>query len=147
MSTKIVHLSDLHVAGHDFVPEWSEARVSQVSSARPDLVVVTGDLTHTGRWREYEQARDFLRRLQTRVLLVVPGNHDTTDFGPALFAEMFGSCSSRYENDGVIVCGVDSTRLDVTRARKHVAQCFGPNDRVHVLALHHHPVPRERVVG
>jgi 3',5'-cyclic AMP phosphodiesterase CpdA len=41
----------------------------------PELIAVTGDLTHRGRRREHERAATFLRGFG-KPLLVVPGNHD-----------------------------------------------------------------------
>lgn len=49
--------------------------VSAVSLLRPDLVVVSGDLTQRAREHEFEQARAFLNELPTPQI-VVPGNHD-----------------------------------------------------------------------
>lgn len=71
--TRILHLSDLHFGFH------REALVGplldQISAARPDLVVVTGDLTHRGRPEQFRQAAAFLSRI-TAPLMAVPGNHD-----------------------------------------------------------------------
>ena len=70
---RIVHLSDLHCPPER--PTQSERLVEAVVEARPDLTVVTGDLTRRGRRREFEAARRLLDRLPG-VHLVVPGNHD-----------------------------------------------------------------------
>ena len=49
---------------------------------RPDLVVVTGDLAEWGRPKEFDEARDFLERLERFLdlprerIAVIPGNHD-----------------------------------------------------------------------
>jgi 3',5'-cyclic-AMP phosphodiesterase len=42
---------------------------------RPDLVLITGDLTDEGRTVEYEHALELLAQLQIRYC-VIPGNHD-----------------------------------------------------------------------
>jgi 3',5'-cyclic AMP phosphodiesterase CpdA len=49
--------------------------VADVTAARPDLVVVTGDLTMRARESEFRQARELLGRLPGPVLAVT-GNHD-----------------------------------------------------------------------
>jgi 3',5'-cyclic AMP phosphodiesterase CpdA len=49
--------------------------VRAVKRAKPDLVVVSGDLTQRARAAEFKQAREFLSELP-RPQIVVPGNHD-----------------------------------------------------------------------
>ncbi len=70
---RIVHVSDLH-----FPPASRRQAVllgEAVHEARPDLVVVSGDLTRRGSRAEFEQAAAFLSGLP-RPQLVIPGNHD-----------------------------------------------------------------------
>ncbi|WP_237212834.1 metallophosphoesterase family protein [Falsiroseomonas oryziterrae] len=75
--TVIAHLSDLHFGAED--PAVVEALADDVARARPDLVVVSGDLTQRARHREFHAAIQFLRSLPAPVL-AVPGNHDVTAF-------------------------------------------------------------------
>ena len=58
-------------------PEVLEALVSDLRDARPDHIVVTGDLTHLGLPAEFLRARQWLGALgpPTQVT-VIPGNHD-----------------------------------------------------------------------
>jgi len=58
-------------------PEVLEALVSDLRAARPDHIVVTGDLTHLGLPAEFLRAREWLHALgpPSRVT-VIPGNHD-----------------------------------------------------------------------
>lgn len=69
----VVHLSDLHFGrvAHRLLTPLVEA----VIAARPDVVVVSGDLTQRARTSEFLEARAFLARLP-RPQVVVPGNHD-----------------------------------------------------------------------
>ena len=69
----LVHLSDLHFGRVD--AELIEPLLVAVADAKPDLVVVSGDLTQRARKRQFEEARAFLDRLP-RPQIVVPGNHD-----------------------------------------------------------------------
>jgi 3',5'-cyclic AMP phosphodiesterase CpdA len=46
---KIVHLSDLHFSSEWFVSQWAEAVAAHIDHTRPDITVVTGDLTMRGR--------------------------------------------------------------------------------------------------
>jgi len=71
--TLIAHLSDLHFGRND--PRVVGGLLTALERHRPDLVVVSGDLTQRARAAQFAQARDFLARLPAPVL-VVPGNHD-----------------------------------------------------------------------
>ena len=72
--TRIIQLSDIHFGGE--IVEAVEAAVAWVGADKPDLVLVSGDLTLNGLPAEFEAAASWLARLPTP-LLVTPGNHDT----------------------------------------------------------------------
>jgi 3',5'-cyclic AMP phosphodiesterase CpdA len=58
-------------------PEVLEALVSDLRDARPDHIVVTGDLTHLGLPAEFLRARQWLSALgPPSQVTVIPGNHD-----------------------------------------------------------------------
>ncbi len=69
----IIHLSDLHFG------KIEKARVLPlvdfINTMKPDLIVVSGDLTQRATVAEYKEAKNFLKKLK-RPKLVVPGNHD-----------------------------------------------------------------------
>src|SRR4051795_9537982 len=69
----VVHLSDLHFGRTD--PALIEPLLAALGTIRPTVVVVSGDLTQRAREKEFEQARDFLGRIE-EPRVVVPGNHD-----------------------------------------------------------------------
>jgi 3',5'-cyclic AMP phosphodiesterase CpdA len=69
----LAHLSDLHFGRLD--PGALPALKSSIGVTRPDVVVVSGDLTQRARGRQFAGARRFLDSLSVR-LIVVPGNHD-----------------------------------------------------------------------
>jgi 3',5'-cyclic AMP phosphodiesterase CpdA len=71
----VVHASDIHF-GAPYLPDVGEAFLRAAHDARPDLVVVSGDLTQRAKVREFEQAAAFLDRLPEAPLVVTPGNHD-----------------------------------------------------------------------
>jgi len=57
--------------------EVLDALVEDLHAARPQHVVVTGDLTHIGLPEEFRQARRWLERLgEGGDVTIVPGNHD-----------------------------------------------------------------------
>src|SRR5665213_2310344 len=75
----IVHLSDIHFGKIDRAT--IEPLVRAVHEARPNLVVVSGDLTQSARLQEFQAARDFLHSLPGPQI-IVPGNHDIPIWNP-----------------------------------------------------------------
>jgi 3',5'-cyclic AMP phosphodiesterase CpdA len=74
---RLIHLSDLHFGTED---EAALAVVERfIAGAKPDALLVSGDITQRGRRREFQAARDWLDRIAVPAL-VVPGNHDTPIF-------------------------------------------------------------------
>ena len=69
----VVHVSDLHFGRVD--QELLAPLRSAIAQARPDVLVVSGDLTQRARRAQFRAARDFLATLPTPQI-VVPGNHD-----------------------------------------------------------------------
>lgn len=76
---RIAHISDLHCG------EVSHHRLDRacyaINSISPDIVVATGDITHSGRRREYVVAKRFFATLRAPIL-GCPGNHDAPVFDP-----------------------------------------------------------------
>ena len=69
----IVHLSDIHFGRFDNA--LTAPLLAAIHALKPDLVIISGDLTQRARPHQFEQARAFLDQIE-RPLLVVPGNHD-----------------------------------------------------------------------
>jgi 3',5'-cyclic AMP phosphodiesterase CpdA len=69
----IAHLSDLHFGRVD--DALREPLRRHLESLRPDLIVVSGDLTQRARAKQFREARDYLETLP-KPQLIVPGNHD-----------------------------------------------------------------------
>ena len=69
----IAHISDLHFGSHD--PGLAAHLISEIGRTRPDLVILSGDLTQRARSGEFAQARHFIDAIAPPVL-IVPGNHD-----------------------------------------------------------------------
>ncbi|MFO1073943.1 MAG: metallophosphoesterase [Geminicoccaceae bacterium] len=73
MTRRIAHVSDLHFGRTE--PRIVAGLEESLRAARPDLVIVSGDLTQRARHGEFAAARAFLDRLPAPAL-AVPGNHD-----------------------------------------------------------------------
>jgi 3',5'-cyclic AMP phosphodiesterase CpdA len=150
----VAHLSDLHLGAHD--PDAADSVAADVAAARPDLTVVTGDLTMRARPGEFRQARELLDRLPGPVLAVL-GNHDVPlgSWQRVLrpYDRWLNSIDADPEpirrGEGVTALGLNSMpwwrwkngRVDDRQAGV-VARTLGtvPNGDVRVLALHHPPL-------
>ena len=115
LPVRLLHISDLHAGS---VEETAIERSLEplVERAQPELIVVTGDLTHRGRRLEHERAAAFLRGLG-RPLLVIPGNHDIPYTFPARFTRPWAEFERQWEtvepvfrSDALVVVGLNSVR-------------------------------------
>ncbi len=72
----IAQISDLHFGAHE--PAVVAHLHAALSALKPDLIVVSGDLTQRAHRSQFAEAAGFLERLEAEGfrLLVVPGNHD-----------------------------------------------------------------------
>jgi 3',5'-cyclic AMP phosphodiesterase CpdA len=163
----IAHLSDLHFGRE--AARVVEAVLEDLAEHRPDLVVVSGDLTQRARRRQFQAARAFLDRFPAPVL-VVPGNHDIPLFD---LARRFFRPLARYRelvtadldplfhDDELAVLGVNTARSNVVKnGRLSHAQIDGIRERLQplpprvfkVLVTHHPFAPppgtrESRLVG
>jgi 3',5'-cyclic AMP phosphodiesterase CpdA len=92
---RIVQISDLHVGGL-FKQDVFDTLVDEINNdLRPDIIIVSGDLTDDGLVFQFEQARREIQKLKCSNLIVFPGNHDYRHTGYLLFEKYFpGSISS-----------------------------------------------------
>ncbi|MBX3685276.1 MAG: metallophosphoesterase [Rhodocyclaceae bacterium] len=151
-SLRLIHLSDLHFGDQT---QGSAAALKQaVRSLRPDLVVVTGDLSQRGRARELETARDFLDSFGVP-WVATPGNHDLPRWPPWRrlidplqdFRRLVSSRpDSRVDADRMRLALIDSTNPAVWKAGRilpgtareaaaYLAE--GRSGQVRVVATHH----------
>ncbi len=164
----IVHLSDLHFGRLD--ERIIAPLVDRITSIKPDLIAVSGDLTQRARRRQFQQASAFLDRLPFQKI-VVPGNHDVPLFNVAArFVDPFGGfrrwispeIEPTYADDEIAVVGLNSARGLITggRGRLNVEQIetaaarlqLLPAASIKVIVTHHpfdlpHGYPVEHLVG
>jgi len=146
---KIVQVSDIHVGSGLFKPELLEAVVEETNALEPDLVAVAGDLTMEGyRW-EFEEAREYLDRLECPHVFVVPGNHDARNVGYRHFEEFFGlregmATVAVPEGEAKVVA-LDSSKPDLDEGevgREHYAwidsEFRGWDRGPKIVIVHHH---------
>ncbi len=72
----LAHISDVHFGREDTV--LVDALLQSLADAKPDIIVISGDLTQRARKRQFRAARAFLRQLPQVPHLIVPGNHDVS---------------------------------------------------------------------
>jgi len=156
MRIRIAQISDTHINGIEFVPQWAENVVRLLNEINPDILIVTGDLTNNGYLFEYEAVQKFLGKIKVENKIVVPGNHDARNEGYKLFEEFFTTRFPKYEDDFIVILGLDSSEPDLDDGHigrenyELIRDTFsGEEDKVKIMALHHHllPVPgtgRER---
>ena len=70
----LLHISDVHF-GPPHRPQLAEKVLAFADTHRPDVVVLSGDLTQRAKPKQFQEARRFVDRLPAPTL-VVPGNHD-----------------------------------------------------------------------
>jgi 3',5'-cyclic AMP phosphodiesterase CpdA len=154
VSTRILHVSDLHTGTRED-PAVERAVAALIETARPQLVIVSGDLTHRGRREEHERAATFLRSFGLP-LHVIPGNHDIPYTFPARFTRTFaeferlwGTTEPVHRSGGLLVVGLNSVRpwrhqsggirerqLDWAARELATAEA----GEVRIVTLHHHLV-------
>ncbi|HEX6701691.1 MAG TPA: metallophosphoesterase family protein [Gaiellaceae bacterium] len=147
----IAQLSDVHVGAARHRRELLHAAIAEVNDARPDLVVVAGDLTDDGFPEQYDEARGELARIECEHVVLVPGNHDARNVGYILYEETFGTRDHRLrvELDGmdVALVAVDASKPDIDEGevgREHygwIAEGFDPDADLRIFVCHHHLVP------
>jgi 3',5'-cyclic AMP phosphodiesterase CpdA len=151
--TPFAHISDLHLGHSEGVTAAAERLCRKLVREGPELVLLTGDVTHRGLRRELELFRDiFAPLLRAGRILSVPGNHDRLgdDVGSAL---MDGRVRGE-RRGGLYVVRADSTgpqnrrRLDgygsLSDSDLHAIEAAlldAPAGLQTVLMLHHHPLP------
>jgi len=116
----LLHQSDTHFGTER--PQVVEALVALAAQQRPDVVMLSGDITQRARPAQFRSAKAFVDRLGAPVL-AIPGNHDIALFDLwarltrpyARFTQVFGADLEpvAVSPDWLIV-GVNTTR-----ARRH----------------------------
>ena len=155
--TRILHLSDPHFGASD--PAIAAVFLEHAAAMRPDLTILSGDLSMRARRSELVAARVFVDRLP-EPRLVIPGNHDIPSINHPLdrFFRSFGRYQDTFGDElepelvtaGSHVVSMNSTRAfglhsDWSEGRLSRLQLVrmqdqfqnGPNDHCRVLVLHH----------
>ena len=157
---QILHISDIHFGRHH-LPHLASGVLALIEERAPDLVVISGDLTHRAKQREFEAARAFVDRIPVPSI-VVPGNHDVPMYRVwERIARPYGAyrryfspdMEPEYEDDAMVVLGLNTafnwTHKDglIRRSRLHQLAArlrSVPRDKYKLVVAHHQLVPPPR---
>ena len=113
----LLHLSDTHFGTER--PHVAEALLRLSRQIRPDIAVLSGDVTQRARRGQFAAARRFIDSLAAPVTLIIPGNHDIPLFNLAArvaypyanYRQAFGpELAPRFSCDDLLVIGLNTTR-------------------------------------
>ncbi len=143
---KIAHISDIHVGSNHFVSNLLNRAITEINEAKPDLVLVSGDLTNDGFRQQYSAAAAYLENIDSD-RVVIPGNHDSRNVGYVHFEDIFGPRNSVVYLPGITLVALDSSQPDLNEGRLGrqnyrwmVDKLVNPDD-FKIIALHHHLLP------
>jgi len=147
---RVVQMSDLHL-GPWVGRELLRQIVDKVNAAKPDIVVMTGDLAD-GPVEGHEEDAELLREIRAEDgIFAVTGNHDYYDDidGAVGFMEEAGMrvlCNEAVEACGIIVLGVDDdahlikAEWNLTRSETAVLHMEAEQEKKFLLLLRHRPI-------
>jgi 3',5'-cyclic AMP phosphodiesterase CpdA len=153
---KIAHLSDLHFGTVD--NSIAEGLISHLNMLKPDVTVISGDLTQRARKKQFADAENFLSRLP-KPQVVIPGNHDIALFD--VFRRLFlplkrykkfisDDLNPLYEDDEIALLGINTARSSTWKnGRVSVEQikmientlCKISDDKIKIISTHHPFIP------
>ncbi len=149
----LMQVSDPHF-GTEQAPVL-EALVRLAAEQRPDVALLTGDITQRARSDQFEAAARFVARLAAPHTLVLPGNHDLPLFDLPMrllapyagFRAAFGhELEPRLQAPGLWIAGLRSTRRwrhrdgELSPAQVQESAAFlaqAPPGTLRVVATHH----------
>jgi 3',5'-cyclic AMP phosphodiesterase CpdA len=150
---KLIHLSDLHFGRID--KRRVQPLLDAIKNIKPDLVVISGDLTQRATKEEFMEAKKFIEDIKFPTF-IVPGNHDISLYN--IFTRMFApfrnykkyisnDLDPLYVDKEIALIGINSVnRFNLTSGRiskkqiKEIgAHIKGLNPALIKIAVCHHP--------
>lgn len=144
---RLIHISDIHVKSTYYSEELANNVIEYISDFKPDILIISGDLTDNGYPQEYKDAVEFIRKLKSNLKILVPGNHDARNMGYILFEEYFKTRYPAVNLGWIKIQGVDSSEPDLDDghigrlAYELVEKSLMGFKGIKIVVLHHHLVP------
>jgi Icc protein len=144
----IIHVSDFHY-GSEFREDCFDNVLSYIKDNKPDIVVLTGDVVHKGRRKQYESVLPYLEEIKNvSKLMVIPGNHDAKSNGIILFERFIAPRRSKLilEDKDTLIIGICTARDDISEGLigdeqlDWLGRQFNRVLENRVIALHHHTI-------
>ncbi|MEM3577641.1 MAG: metallophosphoesterase [Candidatus Bathyarchaeia archaeon] len=142
----LAQISDVH-CGPMLRRETLRTAIKEINGLSPNVVLVTGDLTENGLISEFTDASKELKRLKTKKVIYLSGNHDYRSTGYLLFREFF-PFSQVTETDDAVIVVLSSARPDRDDGEVGHRQNLWLEktleeykDKVKIVTIHHHIIP------
>ncbi len=142
----LVQLSDLHF-GSQFRPKTFAKVVSEVNELKPDVIVITGDLTNEGLINEYEECKKSVSKFTAKKIISISGNHDYRNTGYLSFKKFFPFKTVNELSSDIVLVTLGTARPDRNEGEVGYRQnlwlertMIKYKDKVKILAMHHHLV-------
>ena len=141
----IVQISDIHV-GPEFRDEVFQRGVDEINALKPDILLVTGDLTENGLLSQYERGQELMKQFSCRTKVFTSGNHDYRNTGYLLFKEFFPS-KAVVRKKGVTITVLSTARPERNDGEVGHRQIVWLEKELkmgkgfRLVMMHHHLVP------
>ena len=142
----LVQISDIHV-GSQFQPKVFDQVVNEVNKLKPDVIVITGDLTNEGLIKEYKECKKLISKLKANKIITISGNHDYRNTGYLAFKKYFPFESVNNLSKDIVLVTIGTARPDRNEGEVGYRQNLWLErtmkkykDKVKILAMHHHLV-------
>ncbi len=138
---QIIQISDIHVGAYK--PQLLLEAIDEINTLKPDIVLISGDLTENGLLTEYEEVKKHIDMLKAKEIIILPGNHDYRHTGYILFKRYFKS-KQFYQFDNYAIVTLNTARPDRDEGEVGYRQSLWMIDklknsnRFKIIAMHHH---------
>ncbi|STY29499.1 3',5'-cyclic-nucleotide phosphodiesterase [Legionella wadsworthii] len=148
---RIIHISDLHFGMHN--PLIIESFLKDMKELKPDIIIISGDLTQRAHSHQYKQFSDFLQHINAQTL-IIPGNHDIP-FYNAYYRFLYPfkkykkyiseKLETNFSNEEVSILGVNSATPYLAKngilsqkTLRHIQNHFSEKSKkLNILFFHH----------
>jgi len=146
----IIQISDMHF-GSEFSDDYFNNVIQYIKENPPDAVILTGDIVHKGRYKQYQKFLPYLEKLKdvSPQFMAIPGNHDAKNNGLVFFEKYFGPRRSvlTLDEKNTIIVGICSAKDDTSLGEigdeqldwigRQFLSCKLEN---RIIAMHHHAI-------